>query len=219
MMNIFTKTYPAPPFDKCEILRYSGTKESNTQIEALMNECIEEVAGVLSYKVCYVQLPLDLRGGSVDLSFTKTDSEDLKKVLEGCHSVILFAATTGIETDRLITKYTRISPSKALMFQAIGTERIEKLCDEFCLFAEAEYGHTTMRFSAGYGDLPLEFQKEIFGVLDPARKIGVTLNNSLVMSPSKSVTAIVGISDCEESYSSHDCSKCNKTNCLFRREQ
>lgn len=51
------------------------------------------------------------------------------------------------------------------------------------------------RFSAGYGDLPLEVQKDIFRVLDCPRKIGLTLNDSLLMSPTKSVTAIVGIED------------------------
>ena len=50
------------------------------------------------------------------------------------------------------------------------------------------------RFSAGYGDVPLELQRDIFALLDCPRRIGLTLNESLLMSPSKSVTAIVGIS-------------------------
>ena len=49
------------------------------------------------------------------------------------------------------------------------------------------------RFSPGYGDLPLEFQREIFRALDVPRRIGVSLGSSCLMSPSKSVTAIVGI--------------------------
>jgi cobalamin-dependent methionine synthase I len=58
---------------------------------------------------------------------------------------------------------------------------------------EAMGSSLTQRFSAGYGDLPLELQRDIFGALDCQRKIGVTLNESLLMSPSKSVSAIVGI--------------------------
>ena len=216
-MNIFTKTYRDIPFDKDEILRYAGVREATPEITALFEECIKEADGIFTCKVCYGTFPLHINGDEVDLSFTKTVSKDLAKTLKNSDSFILFAATVGFELDRLITRYSKISPSKALMFQAIGTERIETLCDTFCLDMEKELGNLTMRFSSGYGDLSLEIQKDFFKVLDPNRKIGVTLNESLVMSPSKSVTAIVGISNCEEKANNHNCEKCNKKNCLFRR--
>ena len=94
--------------------------------------------------------------------------------------------------DRLIAKYNRISPSKALIFQAIGAERAESLCDLFCDEMKEKYS-TNPRYSPGYGDLPLDIQRDIFAVLDCPRKIGLTLNDSLLMSPSKSVTAIIGV--------------------------
>ena len=49
------------------------------------------------------------------------------------------------------------------------------------------------RFSPGYGDLPLTVQKEFMTLLDCAHLIGINLNESLLMSPSKSVTAIIGM--------------------------
>lgn len=217
--SVFIKIFSPPPFNVKEILRYSGTKEDTPQISALLKECLDEVKDKLSYKVCYVHFPLDLSGDKLDLTFTKTSSRALRKNLENCHSFVLFAATIGIEIDRLIKKYTRISPSKALMFQAIGTERVESLCNEFCLYIENEYGYTVPRFSAGYADLSLDIQEEIFNVLDPGRKIGVTLNQSMLMSPSKSVTAIVGITDCKKEIKEHSCKNCSKTNCSFRRLQ
>lgn len=215
--SVLIKTFSPPPFDKMEILRYSGTRVETPEISALLKECLEEVKDALSYKVCYAHFPLILNEEEIDLSFTRTGSKHLRKNLEHCKSYVLFAATVGSQLDRLITKYTKISPSKALMFQAIGTERIESLCDEFCKYIEKEYGYTAPRFSAGYGDLPLDIQKEIFNVLDPGRKIGVTLNQSMLMSPSKSVTAIVGITDCKKDAKEHSCKNCSKTNCSFRR--
>ena len=80
-----------------------------------------------------------------------------------------------------------------MFFQAIGAERIESLCDAFCAEREAEGLRLRPRFSPGYGDLPLELQRDLFRGLDCSRKIGLTLNESLLMSPSKSVTAIAGI--------------------------
>lgn len=208
MNTVFTKTFNSPPFDKGEILRYAGAKEPLPEIEKLVDECIKEVEDKLTYKVCY---------GHFSLSFIQVKSEKLIKNLSGCDSFVLFAATVGIELDRLISRYGKISPAKALIFQAIGAERIESLCNEFCRFAETEYGHTKPRFSPGYGDLPLEVQKDFFRVLEPSKRIGLTLNESMLMTPTKSVTAIIGITDkvCEKP--KHNCNDCNKTDCIYRR--
>ncbi len=137
-------------------------------------------------------------GASLDLGFTVTHSRDLQKNLKGCCRIILFGATVGLELDRLIARYGRLSPSKALCFQAIGAERIESLCNAFNdeideIFREQGM-YTRPRFSPGYGDLPINMQKDIFAALDCPRKIGLSLNESLLMSPSKSVTAIIGVS-------------------------
>ena len=178
-MMICTETYDAPPIDRREILRYAGVRGDAPEIEALLDECIKESEDKLAYKVCYGGFPVSF--------FDSVGSKDLKKHLEGCNKVILFVATVGIGIDRLIARYASVSPTKSLLFQAIGAERIEALCDEF----NSEF--VGSRFSPGYGDLPLEFQKEIFKVLDCPKRIGLTLNESMLMSPTKSVTAIIGV--------------------------
>jgi cobalamin-dependent methionine synthase I len=94
--------------------------------------------------------------------------------------------------DRLIAKYSSISPAKALMMQAIGTERIESLCNTFCRDVAANR-MITSRVSPGYGDIPMEMQRDIFVLLDCSKRIGITLSESLLMSPTKSVTAIFGV--------------------------
>jgi 5-methyltetrahydrofolate--homocysteine methyltransferase len=71
---------------------------------------------------------------------------------------------------------------------------VRELCDEFCKDIKAELNvNLKPRFSPGYGDLDLSCQKDIFKLLDCSKKIGLTLNDSLLMSPTKSVTAFVGI--------------------------
>ena len=175
---VCTKNYAAPPLDRREILRYAGVRGEAPEIEAILEECIREAENKLAYKVCYGEFHVSF--------FDSVDSKNLKKHIESCDKVIIFAATVGIGIDRLIARYASISPTKSLLFQAIGAERIEALCDEF----NSEFCGS--RFSPGYGDLPLEFQKEIFKVLDCPKRIGLTLNESMLMSPSKSVTAIIG---------------------------
>lgn len=193
---IYTKVYSPPPVDKREALRYARAGEGD-EISALLQECIDEAEGRLTYKVCYGEFDISCVGEELDLTFAKTESRLLMKNLGGCHKIVLFCATVGVEMDRLIAKYAATSPAKSLMLDALGSERVEALCDLF----NSEIAQTARdgrckahpRFSPGYGDLPLEIQRAIFAVLNPEKRIGVMLNDNLFMSPSKSVTAIIGI--------------------------
>ena len=102
--------------------------------------------------------------------------------------MLLFAATVGLELDRLIARAQSGAPARALLLQAIGAERIEALADAV---GGPTPGRTRRsaalavrpRFSPGYGDLPLALQREIFAALDCPRRIGLTLGGSLLMTP------------------------------------
>lgn len=217
---ISVKTYQSPPVNERECLRYAGCSKTPTAAERqLFEACLAEVEGKLSYKVCWGRFPVKKEGDKLDFGFAQVESQGLCKNLEGCEEVILFAATIGLQMDRLIRRYTSLSPAKGLFFQAIGAERIESLCDAFNQEMKEELQKEGKflkpRFSPGYGDLPLEFQKDIFRVLDCSRKIGLTLNESLLMSPTKSVTAIIGIGEKEE-IEKKKCSACLKTDCAYR---
>lgn len=199
MNTILRKNYSGLPVSKKEVLRYSGCKNETDEITKLLDSACKEAEGTVSFRVCYAEFPLDCEGSVCDFSFAKVNSSDLAKNLQGSKSVIIFAATIGLGFDRLIAKYNKVSPSRAVILQALGSERVEALCDEFCkdlaLEKKAKGQYLKPRFSPGYGDLPLEFQRDIFRVLDCPRQIGITLGDNLLMSPSKSVTALIGITD------------------------
>ena len=55
------------------------------------------------------------------------------------------------------------------------------------------------RFSPGYGDLPLQVQPGLLAALDAGRRLGITLTDSLLMIPRKSITAIVALTAAQES--------------------
>lgn len=184
---ISVSIYPEPPVSKKEILRYAGGGDERT--EKLADDCLSEILPCLSYKVCRAKVPVKICKNTVDFGFVSVRSENLAKNLDGCRNAVIFAATVGVAPDRFIAKYSALSPARALMFQAIGAERIEALCDT----VSSEYENSVPRFSPGYGDLPLDFQKKIFSLLDCPKNIGLTLNESLLMSPTKSVTAIIGL--------------------------
>lgn len=189
--EVKVKIYPAPPFSEREALRYASAGDDEGCV-SLLREAYAEAKGSFRFAVCYAELPLAFSEDALTIGETRVKSASLSKNLAGCDSVIVFAATVGVEIDRLIKKYSLLSPAKALMLQGIGAERIEALCDAFCADVTDGRRHKP-RFSAGYGDLPIEYQREIFALLSPERHIGLTLNDSLLMSPTKSVSAVVGI--------------------------
>lgn len=196
IVKLITDIVPSD-FDRSEILRYMNCKVENENISNLLNDSIEISKNVFTYRVCYSAFPCKIDGNHVDLGFTSTTSCDLSKNLSGCERIILFAASVGVGIDRLIRRYERISPAKAACLQAIGSERVEALCDAFN-FKIKEQSLTNgyvphPRFSCGYGDLSLELQKEIIPALDTKRKIGVSLTSGCLMLPTKSVTAIIGL--------------------------
>lgn len=185
----------APSLNRKEMLRYMGGCA-----EDLLEDCLAEAVGVLTYKACYSIVNVSVKGDEVKTDFAAVTSKDLAKDLKDCTGAVIFAATVGVGIDRLISKYSRVTPARALCLQAIGSERVESLCDEFEAKIKKTLWESTEgeelffrpRFSPGYGDLPLEFQSDVFRLLECHKHIGVCLGASYLMSPSKSVTAIIG---------------------------
>ena len=193
MAEIIVKAYPTLPEPNIgEILRYAGTADGDEGVMLLLNESIGEALSVISPRVCYAEYSICREETVYDLGFASVASSDLDRALAGCSSIILFAATLGCAPDRLIQKYSRLSPSRALLIDAVCSERIEALCDTFEREVTEGIYHRP-RYSPGYGDVPIEIQKKIFASLSPERRIGLTLNDSMLMSPTKSVSAFIGI--------------------------
>ena len=192
-MTVLTKSYPAPVLSTGEVLRYAKAKPT-PECEALLDSVIKEAEGIFTYKVAYALLDVKRTECGIDFGAFSTESKALIKNLGNSPRVIVFGATVGLNLDRLVAKYSRLSPARALMMNALGAERIEALCDEFTRDMEKEYGaELCPRFSPGYADLPLAVQKDIFNLLDLPKRIGITLTDTMLMSPTKSVTAFIGM--------------------------
>ncbi|MBQ1229548.1 MAG: hypothetical protein IIX80_00805 [Clostridia bacterium] len=195
--RISVRSYGVLPLDRSEILRYAGTPATSPELDCLLDACLAKSEALLRGRVCFSVLPLHRKEQILDLTFATTASASLGRALEGCDRILLFAATAGLEIDRFIFRTAKHSSAEALLLQAIGTAYVEAVCDRFCSEIAQELGEggkgLRPRFSPGYGDLPLSLQREVFSYLDCPARIGLTLNETLLMSPSKSVTAIAGI--------------------------
>ena len=186
------------PFDEKEILRYAMLPSFAPAPEELpLQECLKAAKGAAQCRAVWRRYSLKADGEGLDLGFARTDSKDLKRHLEGCGEILLFACTAGAEMDRRIARAKLQSAAKGLLMHAIGAQQVEGGCDRLCLRLAELFPdrQLTDRYSPGYGDLPLEMQRDVMKALDCGRTLGITLSESLLMTPSKSVTAIIGMKE------------------------
>ena len=195
---------------KSEALRYLGYKSNvpDNITDKLIDDCTSELLSVITPRCCYVFTDVNFMAeGILDLGFGQIESKSLYKHLQGCSKAVLFAATVGIGADRLISKYKRISPAKSVVADALSSSAIESFCDYAEGIITRNEKHCS-RFSAGYGDFSLEYQRQFVSVLDVSRKIGITLSDSLLMTPTKSVTAVIGLGANNNSCA-NKCARCS----------
>ena len=188
-----------PDYD--EVFRYMGYRgkdmnNTETAVQTMVFEVVELFEQLITPQGVYAFFPLSVKSDGISFEGNEIKSEKLAKFLEGCHSVCLFAATIGPKIDQQIHKTQKLNPARAVVMQAAGAMFIEKYCDLLCqkikIQAEKENLSVKSRFSPGYGGVSLEVQKIFFSLLD-CKKIGLTLMESLIMAPEKSVTAFVGV--------------------------
>lgn len=114
--------------------------------------------------------------------------KDITAHLAGCRDCILFAVTLGLGIERALAGLSA-DPIAAMYFDTACSLLVEEAADAAEKLMPA---HDTWRYSPGYGDLPLEIQGRLLAVIDAPRQLGLTLTDSGMMLPRKSITAIVG---------------------------
>lgn len=131
------------------------------------------------------------------------------------------AATLGTSVDILMKRYSLTDMAKSVVLQACAAAYLEEYCDDLQLSIgeelKAQNEWLRPRFSPGYGDFDIHHQDDILRMLDTAKKIGLTMTDSYMLTPTKSVTAIIGISDTQEKCHIKGCEACEKKDCIYRR--
>lgn len=183
-------------YETARYLGYSRTSPPDGQTAALIRGTCRELRSVIAPQAVYDIFPLR-HDGLTRFSFAgeSMTSDDLSRNLNHCTDVALFAATLGPKADALIRRTQASDSAGAAVLQAAGAMFIESFVDSINGVITAQFAaqgkKTHPRYSPGYGDVPLETQRIFFSLL-PCAKIGLTLMDSLVMAPEKSVTAFIG---------------------------
>ena len=122
------------------------------------------------------------------------------------------AATLGADVEQLLMHVQVSDMARALILDSCASAAVENLCDnleaDLRTQVEAEGCYLTDRFSPGYGDLPLALQGDFCALLDTQRRIGLTVSESSLLIPRKSVTALIGVADHPVTGSLAGCDTC-----------
>jgi hypothetical protein len=212
--------------DKVEVLRYLGYKDQkiDKSIIDLIEICSKEVIDICKENFVYQIFDIHHKDNQIILLGSTLVLKDMDIInhLASSKKCLVMAATLGIDVDRRIAYYSRFDITKGLIMDACATTAIENLCDE--LQAQimekslVDNLHITNRFSPGYGDFSIKNQREVLNVLNAYKNIGLSVTESSIMIPRKSVTALIGLSEIETLESNDKCSGCKNIDCSFRKD-
>jgi len=201
---------------KNETLHYLGytgqslTAEEDRQIDDAIAEVIEVARPKTVHRVFPLSREEEKLSVPADLDLNYSS---LHELLADVGEVLILAATLGLELDRRLRYYARTDASRLVIMDAAASAWVERVCDE--LQEALPFDPYTFRFSPGYGDVPLLLQKQIVRVLETQKRIGMTLTQSLLMIPQKSITGIVGIGGVSKKRSCAGCALFD--HCEFRK--
>lgn len=200
-----------------------GTTPESGQMEMILS-CRDLLEKELRPKWTYRMFDLKRSGSDTGISVSGTslslDGKDIEAHLSGCEKCVLFCATASAKADELIRKKEAEDIALGFMTDCLASAAVEAICDklEEELRDRIKGMYTTWRFSPGYGDFPLELQPRILDVLDAQKRIGVTCTENLLLIPSKSVTAVIGVSDKPIEKKRMGCAYCSlQGKCDFRK--
>ena len=177
-----------------ELLSYLGYKgqEISQELEDKISQAISICEKLATPRSVVKRYKVDKETKSIVGTTLKLPGEDIWKHIEGCGEVYLLCGTIGFGPEKEIAKNFVKDKTLAIILDAAATSAIESYLDELETTLD---GVKTTRYSCGYGDLDIKIQKDICAVLDTFRKIGVFVNEAYMLSPQKSVTAIIGVKD------------------------
>ena len=189
-----------------EIYRYLGYRgiTPTPEVEEKVEKCVRKLQEAVSPRSFYRFFPLETEAKSEVLRFAgiTVESEGLARNLRGCSEICMMAATIGPGVDLLIRRAEVVNMADAVIYQAAGAAMAESFVDavnESIRGQALERGlFCRPRFSPGYGDFSLEHQRDFSRILEMPKTVGITLADSLLMSPSKSVTAVIGLYEPDE---------------------
>ena len=206
-------------FIRREALRYLRARPDDKEAQILVDTVYLKLRNEVQARHVLNKTKIQVDAEGVTLACgARFTSRDLAAHLKGCEEALLLGATLGSRVDAAIRRLSLGSVAEGAAAQAVAAALIESYCDE--VQARFDTGGLAQRprFSPGYGDWDLAEQRLLFPVLNCAKLIGLTLTDGCMMAPSKSVTAVIGLST-DVQCVWNKCMTCGNVNCPYRASE
>lgn len=207
-----------------EALYYLGYKgnapDENTR--QLLDVCEKEVLNTAQPKYLYKTFDLAFNEDNIELvgSSVFLRGGDIREHLSGCEKAVLMCATISSSIDLLIRKAQVTDMARAVIINSLASVAVEQVCDkvEKKIYDEYKEYYKTFRYSPGYGDLPIDIQGDILNTLNSQKLIGLCTGSTNMLTPVKSVTAVIGLSKEPVAKKKRGCLSCNlRETCPYRK--
>lgn len=214
MARIFFETLPE--LSQAQVLPMLGFADA-TAVPPDMLQQVQDACAVVRQKAAargvYRYLP---RSAVQDC----VQGRDITQHLQGCSQVVLLAVTLGIEIDVLLRHAQTRNMAYALLLDTAASVYLEQLAQlAESMLTPPEGMYQTGRYSPGYGDWALCAQRQLLHLLDAPRAIGLTMTDSFLLTPCKSITAICGVAEHPVIGQLAGCASCAlRLKCQFRKE-
>lgn len=201
------ETYDIASIDRREVLRYLGYRrqelspELASRIDEGIRRCLSVARPMGSWRIFEVEgrgeeadgVPwVSLRGTALVLR-----GSSMRRHMAGAVAAGVMAVTVGMGVERELRRLSLTDAVGELVLDAAATALVEEAADACEASVDAAGSRRGLRanrrFSPGYGDMPLDTQPVLLASLDAQRRLGITLSDTLLMTPTKSVTAVLGL--------------------------
>ena len=189
--------------DKKAVYQRLGYKKGKTKIShrhtKLCDEILSEARILAEPKGVYLIRKIKQKNEKIFLlnSGTSLKGQSIKELLKDSVAVIFMAVTIGFKLEEKIQREMESSNhERALVYDVAGSETVEGIAQSLYQYLEIQARQSkkelTRRFSPGYGDFSLTFQSDLSKELSLSG-IGIKLDQNHLLSPQKSITAVIGV--------------------------
>lgn len=216
--------------EKRELIRFLGNG-NNKVVSAAADRHVNKINGKIkklvepevNYQIHQIK---NIKKNRIDINEkTLLKSFKLARALRDADFVCCYIATIGSEIEEEVDDLMNQKRfSEAFVLDSMGSVAVESTLEQFHSQMKDNYKARKMAitqcYSPGYCDWTIKEQKKIFQMFDDDINLNVSLSDSYMMSPCKSISGTFGIlpHDKHKSVKNYNpCSECKKTNCNMRR--
>ncbi len=201
------ESYSLPTLPRRAVLRSMGYRgqEIAPETDAHIDECLARVLELAHPRSSWAVFDVAGRSvrddGTSEIHLVGTAltlaGSSIAKHMDGAVACAVMAVTVGMDVERELRRLSATDSVASVIFDAAATVAVEEAaaaCQKSIIAAAAAHGlYANARFSPGYGDLPLAVQPVLLSSVDAQRRLGISLTDTLLMVPTKSITAVTGI--------------------------